>query len=626
MSEEINILGQKRWDKYINIINNSFRNDLKIGNPEELIEPSTSLFRAYLRWTWPVAARKCFSFSNLKKENPMVCAAILAVVNSKQPEVVLNILKYISYILISNISNKDSEKVTLASLLFCSFYRFNIINTDMMIQIILKLMETEMLFSQTVIEILFQIAPCLENDDYSTFTTIFTAVATKWKRHEKEIQKLSQWRKQNWKKMIKNKNGETSFISYSRIPFRLSVLEDSEYVTLNSFDINECFSDPTLGYTEPYDIEQFNAMHDQYKAEIDEIVGTGEEEDLEDIEKDVTETEENEETEEEDYTQKAIKQEQKKRMNLEFQKTIYLTISSTATASECAHKIAKILKEDDAILAKKGNRIEKIGLSSHRKIVVETLIEYIGHSQSFDRNQANIIRFLARSLDYLVPIIEFYFYDAYNNATRYKASQIINISKLYAFLISTDVIHWNVLSAVRLEPEGTTTEQHQFVRYLMEELAKGPPESASQQWLVKKLQDPEVAEATSGIFLTDTYEHADIVVQFFEAIGLGYLCDGVRAKIAEMIKENPSLAENDSESAASPEPRQMYIYETARDRKTEYSSSSDYSSSDGKRNRKSRDSSRRKREYSDSSSYSEEERRSRRHRHHKHRRHHHRHH
>ena len=599
-------LGELRWSKYTRSIDANLSPDLKIEKREELIKPSKNLFKAYLRWTWGYFARTAYRTGCSSTPNSKTCAALLSIINSKQPDVVLNVLRYVIYQLNVAIDSNDVQKVSKVGVFLSSLYRFRIISVDMMNQIIFKIIEKGEIYIRAVLDIIWQVGPALEDDDYQTFTTLFSLMETKWRSQEKEIQKISVWRQQKWTQKVKNDDGSGGFFSYSRIPFRLSILEDEAYITLSDFDVSEVTEDPTIGLTEPYDIESFLQKYEMYRNEINDIVGDDEDDfegddvDAEDGEAEEEEEEEEKGEEKDDSTAKAILEKTQKSLDLEYQKTVYLTISSTGTAGECAHKLAKMMKADDLIFEREKNQKKKQSIKSHRKILIETVIEYIGHSQSFERNQANVVRLLCNAFDYFTPLVEEYFTTVYVHAEAYKASQIINISSLYAYLLASETVSWNILSIIRLSPEDTNTEQRQFIRYLMEELAKGPAERASQAWLVRKLNEPSVAAATAGIFLTDTYEHADIVYQFFKIIGLEFLCEGVKKRIDELT-EKPVVVEHEpiqEESAFPVESDQSESEEEIRKIQT-----------------------------FDSSDDSSDEKEDRRHRHHhKHRRHHHHHH
>ncbi|KAH0794670.1 hypothetical protein GPJ56_001422 [Histomonas meleagridis] len=67
----------------------------------------------------------------------------------------------------------------------------------------------------------------------------------------------------------------------------------------------------------------------------------------------------------------------------------------------------------------------------------------------------------------------------------------------------------------------------------MEELAK----NLSYAGLLKKLNNDNVAQWTSGIFLTDTLEHGEFVVMFFTQIKLEFLLEKVNKEVMRMTEE-----------------------------------------------------------------------------------------
>ncbi|EAY17443.1 hypothetical protein TVAG_493850 [Trichomonas vaginalis G3] len=507
----------------------------------------------------------------------MVASSLLAIIHSKLPAVSYNVLNYVSYKFNNSMKKNDENGIICASIFFTSLYRFYIISPNIIFSLLLGLLGFKNKYMPIVIEILRLCAPILDQEIPNEFTNIFTQIIRMADpKYDTEIQKLTRWRAQGWAGRVYSKD----YYSYSRIPYRLNALE--EYGDpLNDFLIEEITEDPTSNLYKGYDYEAFDRAHDTYSTQIENIVGSVIDDNFEENQQIVQENLENqepiqpetietedkheedvveEEQHEDDSTQVAISENKQKTANLEFQKTIYLTITSTATGSEAAHKLIKILNEDDKVFTRSKDMEKKTLIKPHKQILIETLIEYIGHSKTFDRNLASIPRYLMNAHPDTQNLIEENFRRIYNNCESYKESQIINLARLFAYLLAHDSISWGILSIIRLTAEDTNTEQRLMIRYLIEELAKGPAEMSSTSWLVNKLKEPEIEAATSGIFLTDTIEHAEIVTQFFSVINLEYLVEGVKAKIAMMMAQpqpNIMLLENDTDYSSGSEEKDL---------------------------------------------------------------------
>lgn len=545
---------------------------MKITEPEQLIDPSEGLIKCYLQWTHPFFARRLLEFSCNSNENSMVGASLLAIIHTRLPAVTDSVMKYVSFEYNNSIRKNNHSAVKFTALFFASCFRFNIISANLMYSVFLNLLGHKNQYMDVVLDLLHSCGPALDQEMPGEFTNLFTEIVRMANsRFDHDIQRFTRWRSQNYAGTVYSKE----YYKYARTPYRLSVLE--EYGDpLNDFLIDEITQDPTHKIHKGYNFAEFDQLYETYTEQIRTFVG----EDVEDapalrIQKEPEITNEiqteqqqdeiqiaqqeqaeeanddeaiqqdeefDEEEQEDNSTQIAIEENKLKKANLEFQKTVYLTITSTATASEAAHKLVKILIEDDKILTRSKNKEKKALTQPHKRIMIETVIEYIGHNQAYDRNLAHIVRLLINAREDTQDLVEENFRRIYNNLESYKSSQIINIAALFAYLLATDSISWQVLSIIRLTPEDTNTEQRQFIRYLMERLAEGPAETSSKSWLLKKLKEPEVEAAMSGIFLTDTHEHAEIVSQFFSAINLDFLAEGVNAKIAMMsAQQQPSI-------------------------------------------------------------------------------------
>lgn len=507
-----------RWNSYRRNISNVFDLKSKITSSEDIIQHSKTLIRSYLLWTWPFLSRKYLEFASLDSENSMIAASLLAIINSVQIEVSHKVLSYLSFAFNNAMKNNDIKSIRTISFIFSSIYRFQIISFDIFMSLLLKLLDKKNAHMSLVLELIDICGHSMEEDNSVEFTQLFTEIVRlAGPSYDKQIQNLTLCRSQNWKDKSR------------RIPFKFDVLPSYEN-TIDNLMIENFTEDPTEQLIDGYDFENFDKLYDKHTSIIAAILGS------DNIDSDTIQTteidtaEDNTESEKETEIEEFIKVKSDK----EFQKMIYLTITSTATASEAAHKLIKKLIDEEKRFSKSNNFELKVSLKAHKSIMIETLIEYIGHSQRFDRNLGNIVLFLLSNRNDLIEQFEEYFIKIYSNCNKYKSSQIINITYLLAYLLQNDTINWNVLSIIRLSREETNTEQRLFIRYLMEKLAD------NRSWLMKKLKEPEIEAAVSGIFLTDTLEHATDVSQFFEAINLDFLVEHVNAKIAT-ISNKPVL-------------------------------------------------------------------------------------
>lgn len=70
----------------------------------------------------------------------------------------------------------------------------------------------------------------------------------------------------------------------------------------------------------------------------------------------------------------------------------------------------------------------------------------------------------------LIKPLEIVFAKSYENVHGFKNYKLQNVAKLFAFLLYTDCISWNVLSTIHLNETETTPISRRFIQILFEEL------------------------------------------------------------------------------------------------------------------------------------------------------------
>ena len=304
---------------------------------------------------------------------------------------------------------------------------------------------------------------------------------------------------------------------YARVPRRFDMIEEEDQITHDTIDLEDIQTDvdPIAPYVVPYALESADNMHDDYKKFLEATLANDEEQEEEDnndkstIPIDLSDAK---------LTAQSIQSAQQKNSELQIKRQIYLTLVSNATANATAHNIVKI--ED-----KYENR--------YNKVIVTTVIEYAGMEKTFNRDLAVIVQMLCRVKKENKHITEELFKINYDQTTSYTIHRITNIACLYSYLLANDEITWAILQAIRLTEEDTNSAQRVFIRILVEELAK----NMSYDGFIRKLKQPDVEEWTSGIFPTDTIEHAEFASAYFSEIKLERICEILNKKIEKMAEE-----------------------------------------------------------------------------------------
>ncbi|KAH0787173.1 pre-mRNA-splicing factor CWC22 [Histomonas meleagridis] len=496
-----------RWNKYVGRIKTAFEN----ANAENLNDVIIDLFRSYLTWTWAVFSRECFNMSAGSRDNAQLCATILAIINSKIGEVGRNTLIYSLYRFNQGMKNHKTNEIQKATIFLGECYRQQLITSTLINELIITLLNEGRRYLLIVIKLLWNVAPLLYDDDTSSLSLIFQTVLKYSEDDEfaSHIERLTKWRQNKW--CFYTKDGTR--IQYFRIPKKYDILE-GDIITHDSLSFEDVpEEDITENYIQPHKLEVFDEIRAEYKAFLQEILPDEEEE----------ESGENEQSNISldsaslKSTEQAVEANKRMKEEKEYQRQVYLHIVSSATSAEAAHTIIKLQQENPGF----------------DNIIVNTCINYVGMEKTFNRNLGTMIHYLCSVSDNNVSIVEKGFYTSYTQCHTYSMHRITNLANLYAYLLSQDAISWKVLSIVRLTEDETNSAQRVFIRFLMEELAK----NLSYAGLLKKLNNDNVAQWTSGIFLTDTLEHAEFVVMFFTQIKLEFLLEKVNKEVMRMTEE-----------------------------------------------------------------------------------------
>ncbi len=230
---------------------------------------------------------------------------------------------------------------------------------------------------------------------------------------------------------------------------------------------------------------------------------------------------------------------------------IYLTIMSSATFEECAHKLAKLRIPE-------GKEMELINM----------LIECCSQERTFLRYYGLIAsRFCLLHQRWTEAFLEA-FGAQYSTIHRLETNKLRNVAKLFAHLLHTDSLPWSCLSIIHLNEDETTSSSRIFLKILVQEMA----EAIGIGGLVKRFEsdDPEVMEWYKEMFPKDNPRKTRYAINFFTSIGLGPLTDGLR----EHLKNAPKLIMMQAEEEA-----KRRALEDASDDSSSISSTSSSSSS-----------------------------------------------
>ena len=237
-------------------------------------------------------------------------------------------------------------------------------------------------------------------------------------------------------------------------------------------------------------------------------------------------------------------------------RNIYLTIMSSLSFEECAHKLVQLNL--------------KAGLESE---LVNMIIECCSQEKTYLKYYGLLAeRFCLLSRAYQVSFADA-FAEQYDTIHRLETNKLLNVARLFAHILFTDALPWTVFQHMHLNEEDTTSASRIFIKILCTEIS----DSIGLAKLKERFADPSMQQVFANMFPLTDLRATRFSINFFTAIGLGAITEDMR----EHLKNAPKVVVRDDSSDS--------------DSSSSSSSSSSGSSSSGSSSSSSRGSSSRRR-------------------------------
>ncbi|KAJ2716260.1 pre-mRNA-splicing factor cwc22 [Coemansia spiralis] len=247
-------------------------------------------------------------------------------------------------------------------------------------------------------------------------------------------------------------------------------------------------------------------------------------------------------------------------------RTIYLSIMSSMSHEEAAHKLLKIE-------LRPGEEQELCNM----------VIECCSQERTYKSFFGLIGERLCKVNRTWASGYAQAFASCYENIHKYETGHLRNISHFFAHLLGSDALPWSVLRVVVLTEETTTSSSRIFLKIVLQDLAENLGLKALNEKL--KSDDPRMADAVRGLFPNNNAKSIRFAINYYTSIGLGAVTEEMREwlKTAPMAttgrRSGSSSSGSGSESSGS--------YSSGSDSRSSYSSrsgsasSSSYTSSSG---------------------------------------------
>ncbi|TDH73034.1 hypothetical protein CCR75_007647 [Bremia lactucae] len=206
-------------------------------------------------------------------------------------------------------------------------------------------------------------------------------------------------------------------------------------------------------------------------------------------------------------------------------RTIYLTIMSSITHEECAHKLMKL----------------NIRPGQEKEICL-MLIECCSQERTYLRYYGLLSeRFCVIKREYQ-DAFDKCFAEQYALIHRLETNKLRNVAKLFAHLLFTDALPWTVFEYIHLNEEETTSSSRIFIKILCQELS----EHIGMKMLNTRFSDEVMQPTFAGLFSKDNPRNTRFAINFFTSIGLG----GLTTDLREYLKNAPKVVMEQTKGSA----------------------------------------------------------------------------
>ncbi|KAL4158586.1 hypothetical protein PRNP1_004362 [Phytophthora ramorum] len=313
------------------------------------------------------------------------------------------------------------------------------------------------------------------------------------------------------------------FADYPAVHEELDLVESGDQIT------HETTLEEKIDCEDKLDVFRFDADYEKneqmWAAIKKEILGesdsdsdssSGGEEEEEEQEEEELVAADNNKVAIQDYTEQDL-------VNL--RRTIYLTIMSSITHEECAHKLMKLNIRP-----------------GQEKEICSMLIECCSQERTYLRYYGLLSeRFCLIKREYQDAFDEC-FAEQYSMIHRLETNKLRNVAKLFAYLLFTDALPWTVFEYIHLNEQETTSSSRIFIKILCQELS----EHLGMKTLKERFLDEIMQRTFAGLFPRDNPRNTRFAINFFTSIGLG----GLTTDLREYLKNAPKMIMEQAKAAA----------------------------------------------------------------------------
>ena len=447
---------------------------------------------------------KCIIRGQLTSSNyTPIYAALICVLNSKLP--FIGNLYIRRYIALFKKAYKESNKIQCISTtkMIAHLINYRIVDPLLAFEILMLCLENQTDDSlELSCNFLIECGEFLSDEDANMTNDIFEKLRSILE--EGNVDKRIQYIIENLFKIRKN-----NFKGHESIKEELDLVEDKDIITHRIFLDDEIKTEDELNefhYDDKYD------ENEKIWKQFRECILGPEEENDEEEEKMSSHIESTERALSEFPDVKQIKDKSRvydlsEQDLVKYRKNIYLTVVSSIDFEECCHKLLKQNVQE--------------GLEGE---MVNMIIECCVQERTYLKFYGLLSERLCLLKDVYKHNYEKQFDLQYIKLHRLETNKLRNLANLYAHLLFTEAIDWMVLNVIKLTEDDTTASSRIFLKIMFQELNNLLGEEKLKEKMLAGAKDEYV-----GMFCRENPTNTRFCINFFTAIGLGYLTDDLRA-------------------------------------------------------------------------------------------------
>ena len=447
---------------------------------------------------------KCIIRGQLTSSNyTPIYAALICVLNSKLPFIGNLFIR--RYIALFKKAYKESNKIQCISTtkMIAHLINYRVVDSLLAFEILMLCLENQTEDSlELACNFLIECGEFLSDEDANMTNDIFEKLRSILE--EGNVDKRIQYIIENLFKIRKN-----NFKGHEGVKEELDLVEDKDIITHRIFLDDEIKTEEELNefhYDDKY--EENEKIWKQFRECILGPEDDNDEEEekmsshIEGTEKSISEFPEVKQIKGKDVIYDLSEQDLVK-----YRRMIYMIVVSSIDFEECCHKLLK--------------QNVREGLEGE---MVNMIIECCVQERTYLKFYGLLSERLCLLKDVYKHNYEKQFDLQYMKLHRLETNKLRNLANLYGHLLYTEAIDWMVLGVIKLTEEDTTASSRIFLKIMFQELNNLLGEEKLKEKMLEGAKDQYV-----GMFCRENPTYTRFCINFFTAIGLGYLTDDLRS-------------------------------------------------------------------------------------------------